>query len=111
MNLNRIEMSFIHLNHHLHPGLGLPQVPGGVGEEGWVGVVGGHGVRHRGEGGVVLTGGWRPVGRAVTRLAGVGAGEGRGWRQGVIVVGGGGHTVGVRVVCVLSANIICITLY
>ena len=78
-----------------------------------MGVVGGHGVGHRGETGVVLTGGRWPVGRAVVWcLAGVRAGEGRRgrWRrrQWVVVVGAGRHTVRVGVVRVLSGIILIV---
>ena len=71
-----------------------------------MGVVGGHGVGHRGEAGVVLAGGRGPVGGAVSGLGWVCGGEGRGrGGQRVVVVRGGRHTVRVGVVGVLSANI------
>ena len=89
---------------HLHPHLGLPDVPG-VRQEGGVGVVGGHGVGHGGEGGVVLTAGCWPVGGRMGGVAGLSAGEGRRWRERVIVVRGG-HRVGVGVVRVLPAIIV-----
>ena len=86
---------------HLHPHLGLSDVPG-VGEEGGVGVVGGHGVGHGGQGGVVLTAASCPVRGRVGAVTGVAAGEGGRRRQGVVVVGGR-HRVGVGVVRVLPA--------
>ena len=77
---------------YLHPGLGLPEVPGGVREEGWVGVVGGHGVRHCAQGRhcavlhprpLRMRGSWAVGGVA----SGVrGAREGGGRSQGVVVV-------------------------
>ena len=100
---------------YLHSGLGLPEVPGGVREEGGVGVVWGHGVRHSAQGGV---GGHcavlhpRPLrmrrGGAVRGVAsGVrGAGEGGGRPQGVVVVHWGGHGVGLRVVSVLPKTFV-----
>ena len=91
---------------YLHAGLRLPEVPGGVREEGGVGVVRGHGVE-RGRGRPVLP---APVvrgggGGAVRGVPSLGRGEARHahrGRQRVVVVGGG-HGVGLRVVAVLPA--------
>ena len=91
---------------YLHAGLRLPEVPGGVREEGGVGVVRGHGVE-RGRGRPVLP---APVvrgggGGAVRGVPSLGRGEARHahrGRQRVVVVGGG-HCVGLRVVAVLPA--------
>ena len=83
------DISIIISSYHLHSSLSLSQVPGSVRQKCWMWVVWGHGMRHTGQVGCVVTR-CGPVGGAVRGVARVWWEGGRwGWGQWIIVVGGG----------------------